>query len=272
MRVLAINDISCIGRCSLTVSLPIISACGVECNVLPTALLSTHTGGFQGYSFRDCTDDIPDIIKHWRSLGIEFDIIYSGYLGNIEQIRLVSDIKRDLLKKGGLFIVDPVMGDSGKLYDGFTSEYVEQMRALCREADHILPNVTESCYLADIPYPLSPDNAEYALRKLQNICKKPVVTGITENKQISVYYVAENGNVCANTHENVEGFFCGAGDVFASAFVGALARGRSETQAIALASEFVAAAIRRSDKEVSDKRFGLNFEQEIFTFLKKLNG
>ena len=123
MRVLAINDISCVGRCSLAATLPIVSACGVECNVLPTALLSTHTGGFTGYTFRDLTTDISDILKHWKTLGISFDFIYSGYLGSIEQIQLVKEIKKDFLANGGKFVVDPVMGDSGKLYDGFTAKY-----------------------------------------------------------------------------------------------------------------------------------------------------
>ena len=152
MRVLAINDVSCIGKCSLSVSLPIISACGVTCDVLPTALLSTHTGGFENYFFRDLTDDIHGILKHWRSLGERFDVIYSGYLGNIEQIETVAVITREFLKKDGLFIVDPVMGDSGKLYAGFTDEYVKKMRELCRQADYILPNVTEACLLAGAPY------------------------------------------------------------------------------------------------------------------------
>ena len=124
MRILAINDVSCVGRCSLTVSLPIISACGVECNVLPTALLSTHTGGFDGYTFRDLTGDIPSILAHWKTLGLKFDCIYSGYLGSIEQIELVSRIQEEFLTEGGIFVVDPVMGDNGNLYRGFTEEYV----------------------------------------------------------------------------------------------------------------------------------------------------
>ena len=159
MRVLAINDISCVGRCSLTTSLPIISACGVECNVLPTAILSTHTGGFDGYTFCDLTKELDGILTHWKSLGLQFDFIYSGYLGSIAQIETVLAIKKDFLAKNGKFIVDPVMGDGGKLYAGFTAEYVEKMRELCREADYILPNVTEACYLADLPYPLTKDNA-----------------------------------------------------------------------------------------------------------------
>ncbi|MBQ8309108.1 MAG: pyridoxamine kinase [Clostridia bacterium] len=268
MRVLAINDISCIGKCSLSVSLPIISACGVTCDVIPTAILSTHTGGFEGYTFRDLTDDIPSILAHWKTLGVKFDFIYSGYLGSMEQIDLVSAIKKEFLAEGGKLIVDPVMGDNGKLYAGFTKAYVEKMRGLCREADYILPNVTEACYLLGIPY------AEYmqeTAQKLAELCPRPIVTGIHQNNDILVSYLDENGDLQTYSSENIAGFFCGAGDVFASAFVGALTRGKSEREAVGLAADFTTAAIRRSATEVPDKRYGLNFEAEIFTFLQKLN-
>ena len=271
MRVLAINDISCVGKCSIAATLPIISACGVECNVLPTAILSTHTGGFEGYTFRDLTKDIPDILRHWKTLNLKFDFIYSGYLGSIEQIDLVSAIKKEFLTDDRIFVVDPVMGDNGNLYAGFTPEYVEKMRGLCREADYILPNATEACYLADVPYPLNTDSAKTALKKLQSTCPRPIITGIADDSGVSVCYTNDRGEICTYAHENIEGFFCGAGDVFASAFVGALARGKNEEKSILLASEFAAAAIRRSAKEVPDKRFGLNFEAEIFPFLKNLN-
>ena len=272
MRVLAINDISCIGKCSLTATLPILSACGIECTVLPTAILSTHTGGFTGYTFRDCTEDIPAILQHWKSLGITFDYICSGYLGSIEQIEMVTHIKADFLSENGKFIVDPVMGDSGTLYAGFTDEYVEKMRSLCRIADYILPNVTETCYLANLPYPLRKTDAKKAVAALQTLCPRPIVTGITDGNSVSLAYSNEQGNICTYEHENVEGFFCGAGDVFAAAFAGCLARGKSQESAIRLASDFATACIRRSAKEVPDKRFGLPFEKEIFPFLQKLNG
>ncbi len=271
MRVLAINDISCVGKCSLTVTLPILSACGVECNVLPTALLSTHTGGFEGYTFRDLTEDIPAILAHWKSLGLKFDCIYSGYLGSIAQIDLVLSIRQELLKEDGLLIVDPVMGDNGKLYDGFTPEYVEKMRTLCRAADYILPNETEACYLTDLPYPLNASTAVEALKKLSTLCARPVVTGIAEARRVYTYFLNETGNADSLANENVHGFFCGAGDAFASAFVGSLLRGKTQREALRLAAEFTAACIRRSANEVPDKRFGLPFEQEIFPFLKNLN-
>ena len=271
MRVLAINDISCIGKCSLTTALPITSACGVECNVLPTAILSTHTGGFTGYTFRDLTEDIGGILQHWKSLGIQFDYIVSGYLGSMAQIDLVADIKREFLTEKGKFIVDPVMGDGGRLYTGFTAEYVEKMRGLCKEADYILPNITEAAFLADIPYPITKDNAQDALDKLLDLCPMPIITGVLDGEEISVRFSDCKGKMSTYVHENIEGAFHGAGDVFAAAFVGCLARGVNVADSIALSSDFTVASIRRSAVEVPDKRYGLNFEMELFPFLEKLN-
>ncbi len=273
MRVLAINDVSCIGKCSLSVTLPIISACGITCDVLPTALLSTHTGGFENYTFCDLTQNARDIIRHWKTLNVQFDVVYSGYLGSIEQMEIVAQIKREFLKENGLFIVDPVMGDAGELYAGFSQTYVDKMRELCKTADYILPNVTEACYLSEVPYPSS--GASYPTKKvmerLRAVCPRPIVTGIHQGENILVSYVNEKGDLEICSAENIEGFFYGAGDVFASAFVGCLARGKSEKEAIMLATDFTTATIRRSAKEVDDKRYGLNFEKEIFSFLKKLN-
>ena len=272
MRILAINDISCVGKCSLAATLPIISACGIECNMLPTAILSTHTGGFEGYTFHDLTAEIPAILNHWKNLGLQFDYIYSGYLGSIKQIDMVLELKNTFLKENGRLIVDPVMGDNGKLYAGFTDAYVKKMLSLCAAADYILPNETEACYLTDTPYPLTNQTAPLALQKLTVLCKNPIITGVADGEQISVYYTREEGDLAIHTNENVEGFFCGAGDVFASAFVGCLAKGKTQSEAITLASNFAAASIRRSSIEVPDRKYGLNFEAEIFSFLKNLNG
>ena len=195
MRVLAINDISCVGKCSLTVALPVVSACGVTCDVLPTALLSTHTGGFEGYTFRDLSDEIPAVLKHWESLGLTFDFIYSGYLGNVSQIETVREIKRRFLKRNGKFIVDPVMGDGGKLYAHFDFHFVEKMRVLCEEADFILPNVTEACLLAGENYPLSIERlpAEKIVGILRSPHTCPIVTGVEEGEENAVYYGEANG-------------------------------------------------------------------------------
>ena len=271
MRVLAINDISCVGKCSLTVALPVVSACGVTCDVLPTALLSTHTGGFEGYTFRDLSDEIPAVLKHWESLGLTFDFIYSGYFGNVSQIETVREIKRRFLKRNGKFIVDPVMGDGGKLYAHFDFHFVEKMRVLCEEADFILPNVTEACLLAGENYPLSIERlpAEKIVGILRSPHTCPIVTGVEEGEENAVYYGEANG-VSRYALPHAKGFFHGAGDVFAAAFTGCLARGKSKKKAIELAANFTTAAIFRTAKAGGDSRYGLLFEEEIFNFLKEL--
>ena len=271
MRVLAINDISCVGKCSLTVALPVVSACGVTCDVLPTALLSTHTGGFEGYTFRDLSDEIPAVLKHWESLGLTFDFIYSGYLGNVSQIETVREIKRRFLKRNGKFIVDPVMGDGGKLYAHFDFHFVEKMRVLCEEADFILPNVTEACLLAGENYPLSIERlpAEKIVGILRSPHTCPIVTGVEEGEENAVYYGEANG-VSRYALPHAKGFFHGAGDVFAAAFTGCLARRKGKKKAIELAANFTTAAIFRTAKAGGDSRYGLLFEEEIFNFLKEL--
>lgn len=271
MRVLAINDVSCIGKCSLTVALPVISACGATCDVLPTAFLSTHTGGFEGYTFHDLTGEIPKILQHWKSLGVKFDFIYSGYLGSIEQIDTVEKIKQEFLADNGKFVVDPVMGDGGKLYDRFDLAFVQKMKELCKLADYILPNLTEACFLTDTPYPFTGYADGFTLvKKLQEVNPCPIVTGVHEDREIAVFY-SENGVAKRVASNLFEGFFVGAGDLFASAFVGCLARGKHLADAVRLATNFTTAAIKRSAKEVDDKRFGLNFEKELYPFLQALN-
>ena len=267
MRVLAINDLSFVGKCSLSVALPVISACGVTCDVLPTALLSTHTGGFEGYTFRDLTEDFPAVLKHWKSLNLTFDFIYSGYLGSENQIDTVLYLKQEFLASDGKLIVDPVMGDDGKLYAGFTDTFAKKMKELCKAADYILPNHTEACLLTDTPYP----SDGYTLaKKLQAICHNSIATGIEEDGEIAVYYAGEECKRYAA--KTTQGFFCGAGDLFASAFVGALANGKTPQEALPLCLSFVTNAIERSAKEVEDKRFGLSFEKELLPFIKNLHG
>ena len=149
-RAVTIQDISCFGKCSLTVALPIISAMGIETAVIPTAVLSTHTGGFEGYTFRDLTGDIPGITSHWKKLGLGFDAIYTGYLGSPAQVEIVSDFFDSFNTDENFIVVDPVMGDSGKLYSGFTGELVDGMRRLCSKADYVIPNMTEASFLLGI--------------------------------------------------------------------------------------------------------------------------
>ena len=152
LKVTAIHDISCLGRCSLTVALPILSALGIETNVIPTAVLSSHTGEFTGYTFHDLTEDILPIAEHWKSLGRRYDAIYTGYFGNIRQLEIVEKVFDLLADKNTLKLIDPVMADNGKLYNNFNASYVNEMKKFCRRADIILPNITEACFLTDSEY------------------------------------------------------------------------------------------------------------------------
>lgn len=272
MRVLAINDISCVGKCSLTVALPIISASGVTCDILPTAILSTHTGGFTGYTFRDLSEDIPPILAHWKSLGLKYDYIVSGYLGSIEQIDMVKSVKCDFLKEGGLMIVDPVMGDNGKLYAHFDKPFVEQMKGLCRVADIIVPNLTEACCLTDTDYD-SVNEQSYGeiIGKLKELCPCPSVTGCDETGKTgvmsAVYYTDKGGATQRYATEKIEGTFHGAGDVYVSALVGALARGIGLDTAVAIAAEFTKDSIKQTALDKTEARYGLNSESQMYAYL-----
>lgn len=277
MRVLAINDISCVGKCSLTVALPIISASGVTCDILPTAILSTHTGGFSGYTFRDLSEDIPAMLAQWKTLGLQYDIIISGYLGSISQIEMVKVIKRDFLKEGGLMIVDPVMGDNGVLYSHFDQKFVEEMKGLCRTADVIVPNLTEACFLTDTAFS-SVTEKDYPaiLAKLKALCPRPSVTGCdvtgADGTKSYVFYTDEKGNGKSYATQKIEGAFHGAGDVYASALVGCLARGVDTDSAVRIAAEFTTDSIRQTALDGTEARYGLNSERQMYAYLKALDG
>ena len=180
-RILTIQDISCVGQCSLTVALPILSACGFETAILPSAVLSTHTAGFTGYTCRDLSDDMPQIAAHWRKEGIRFDAFYTGYLGSTRQIAYVREIFATLGRGRNLRIVDPAMADNGSLYPAFDQAYVEEMKLLCRDADIILPNITEGCFLTGMEYRAQYDRA-YVDSLLQALAedgaKTVVLTGV----------------------------------------------------------------------------------------------
>ena len=277
MRVLAINDISCVGKCSLTVALPIISASGVTCDILPTAILSTHTGGFSGYTFRDLSEDIPAMLAQWKTLGLQYDIIISGYLGSISQIEMVKAIKIDFLKEGGLMIVDPVMGDNGVLYSHFDQKFVEEMKGLCRTADVIVPNLTEACFLTDTAF-ASVTEKDYPaiLAKLKALCPRPSVTGCdvtgADSTKSYVFYTDEKGNGKSYATQKIEGAFHGAGDVYASALVGCLARGVDTDSAVRIAAAFTTDSIRQTALDGTETRYGLNSESQMYAYLKALDG
>ena len=174
-KVVTLQDISCFGKCSLTVALPVISAMGISCSIIPTAVLSTHTGGFTGYTFRDLTEDIQKISDHWKTCGITFDGIYTGYLGSCHQVDVVSDFIAQNRREGALVFIDPAMADNGVLYSGFDSAFVDSMRELCREADIVVPNITEASMLLNTEYKQSGYDEEYIRGMLRRgIKSRPV--------------------------------------------------------------------------------------------------
>jgi pyridoxine kinase len=275
-RVITIQDISCIGKCSLTVALPILSAAGLEASILPTAILSTHTGGFTGYTFRDLTSDIKPITEHWKTLGITADALYTGYLGSEEQQQLVLDIFEDFKQANTLILVDPAMADQGKLYAGFDEEFALGMRKLCAEADLIVPNLTEASFLLQKPYPGEAYDQAYIEETLQELAalgpRQVVLTGVSfeSSKLGAAAYDRELGTTEYYFTERVEGFYHGTGDIYSSALLAAVLKGRSLKDAIRIACEFTTAAIRRTHAAGTDPRFGVEFERELGALIELL--
>lgn len=266
-RVLSIQDISCFGKCSLTVALPIISAMGVETCIIPTAVLSTHTGGFTGYHLRDLTDDIPKISKHWETLGLDFNLLYTGYLSSFEQLSIVENIF-DTFGKNAIKFVDPVMGDFGKLYSGFTPEFAEEMKNLCGKADIIAPNLTEASYMLKIPFATPPYDEEYIkdilVRLTELGCRTAVLTGVifSPEQQGAMAYDSKTKTFCSYFRENIDKKFHGTGDIFASTMCGALSLGKNLDYALKIAVDFSVECIIRS---LNDKEhpYGVRFEECI---------
>lgn len=265
-RVLAIHDISGVGKCSLTVALPIISAAGVECAALPTAILSTHTGGFEGYTFRDLTEDMPATAHHWKKEGIAFDAIYSGYLGSCKQIEIVEEIIDMFSAAGTLIMVDPVMADNGILYKHFNSAYVQSMAKLCSCADVIVPNRTEAAFMLGKEYKaglMTQNEAEELLIALSELgAKKVVLTGVyfSEGELGCAYLDTISGHMDFLMGERVQGIYHGTGDVFASLLLGALMRSHTLGEAARIAVNYTCKAIELTVQDKTDPRMGVRFE------------
>ena len=271
-----INDISGVGRCSVTVALPILSAAGIETSVLPTAILSTHTGGFEGYSFTDLTDEMPKIARHWQTLGLRFDSIYSGYLGSSDQVNTVNAFIDTFKDENTFIMVDPVMGDSGRFYAGITSDYVEGMKRLCGRADIVVPNITEALFLTGKDYTDGPYTTDFIYGLLKDLCKtgckKAVLTGVSFNDTEvgAASYDRESNVFDIALAPRVEGFYHGTGDVFASALLGALLNGKNLAEATRIAVDFTEDSIIRTRNASADTRYGVNFEQGIPSYIRVL--
>ncbi len=264
-RVVTIQDISCLGKCSLTVALPIISAYGVETCVIPTAVLSTHTM-FNGFTFRDLTSDMLPIKEHWQKEGFEFDAIYTGYLGSFEQLDIVKDYFKSLKTSNTITVVDPVMADNGKLYKGFTVDFAHNMATLCGMADVIVPNLTEACFMLDKEYVASGYSRDYIkdiLVSLANLgAKKTILTGVSfkEGETGVMGYDSETGEFFEYYHKRIDASYHGTGDIFSSAFVGGLMRGYTTLTALKIAANFTAECIEITANDKNSIKYGVNFE------------
>lgn len=263
-RLLTIQDISCVGQCSLTVALPIISACGVECGILPSSVLSNHTAGYSAWTFFDLTDEMPNILAQWKKENVTFDAFYTGYVSKA-QIPHILSIMQEVANEGALRIVDPVMGDGGKLYPGFDDDFPLEMRRLCNGADVIMPNLTEAALLLGEEYRTEYDQAyvEQTLKSLHALgAKNVVLTGISlEPGKLGVacydgneiqYYFTDRMDVSMH----------GTGDCYASSFAGALMRGHSILESASIAADFVVETIRQTLPDPSHW-WGVKFEKAL---------
>ena len=272
-RVLTIQDISCVGQCSLTVALPILSACGVETAILPSAVLSTHTAGFTGFTFRDLADDMPAIRDHWKKENIQFSAIYTGYLGSISQVDYVLSIREATLQEGGKLIVDPAMADNGKLYPIFDMAYAREMGRLCAAADYILPNITEACFLTDTEYKetYDEDYIKTLIGKLQAMgCRNVVLTGVSYREGYTGVLVAEGEKWSYYEHEKLPNSCHGTGDIYASAFVGAYTRGKTAPEAAKIAADYTVSCIRYT-ATLQNHWYGAAFEPVLGELIKAIN-
>ena len=275
-RAVTIQDISCFGKCSITVALPIISAMGVECAVIPTAVLSTHTGGFKGWTFRDLSDDISKITEHWHREGLKFDGVYTGYLGSPEQAEMIENFVDEFAPP--LVFIDTVMADNGKLYPGFDEKIVEAMRKLCGKADIITPNITEASLLTCTEYreagTYDEDYIKKTLVKLTELGPKTAaITGVryksAPDKQGVVGYDRESGEFSSYYQENLPVSCHGTGDVFASTMFAALLRGKPLLEAEKIAVEMTVDCIKHT---IGDKEhwYSVKFEECIPDLIKML--
>ena len=272
-RVLSIQDISCLGRCSQTVALPIISAIGVECVILPTAVLSTHTM-FRGFTCKDLSDQLRPVAEHWEKERIHFDAIYTGYLASAEQIEDVCSIFRQFRDNDTLIFVDPAMADHGKLYPAFGPEFPAEMAKVCAMADIIVPNLTEACLLTGTPYLETYDKA-YIQELLKKLCalgaKKAVLTGVgfVPGELGVMAYDTETGNYFTCFSDHLPTSYHGTGDLFSATCIGAMMDGRTLEDALKIAVDYTVECIRITAAAGHETYYGVEFERAIPYLLRR---
>jgi len=269
-RILTIQDISCVGQCSMTVALPILSACGHETCILPTAMLSTHTGGFGKPAVIHMDEALPEILRHWRENEITFDAILVGYLGSLSAIETVADILDTMLVPGGISIVDPAMADHGKLYSGFDEQYARAMGGLCRKADVILPNITEAAILSGSEYreDLTEDYVTKLLAGLAHPCV--ILTGVGYREGQTGIVIREGEKQCRYAHPRIGRSYHGTGDIFAAAFTGSLMQEKTATEAVKIAADFTCRCIENTAANPAHW-YGVKFETALPALMQSLN-
>lgn len=272
-RILTVQDISCVGKCSLTVALPIISAAGVEAAVLPTAVLSTHTA-FPKYTFRDLTDELTPIADTFRELSLDFDALYTGYLGSFDQLDFIDRLIEQSTVRP-FVLIDPVMADNGVLYKGFTQAFADRMATLCGKADLIIPNLTEASFMLHIPYRESYDEA-YIRDVLKKLCalgaRTAALTGVCLHEgKIGVYaYHADSGEYFFYENERLPESYHGTGDVYASATLGGIMRGLGINDSLRLAVDYTLEAMRCTARDPEHRFYGVNFEEALPMYIDRL--
>jgi len=266
-RVLTIQDISCLGKCSITVALPVISAMGVETTILPTAVLSTHTM-FKNFTVKDLTDQLMPIVEHWKNENVTFDAIYTGYLGSAEEIEIARRVFEMFGSKDTMVFIDPVMADNGKMYPAFDESYAALNAKLCGCADVIVPNITEACFMTGTEYRESYDESYITglLDKLRTLgAKTTVLTGVSlsAGKTGVMGYDGARGEYFTYQNDRVDASYHGTGDIFSSVCVGALLRGMELREAMKLAADYTAETIRVTLQNPAKPWYGVDFETTL---------
>jgi pyridoxine kinase len=265
-RILTVQDISCLGKCSITIALPVISALGTECVILPTAVLSNHTL-FKSFTCKDLTDQIEPICEKWVEEDIKFDGIYTGYLGSIEQIEMMEKLF-DTFGKDGLIFVDPVMADNGKLYPAFDMDYARKNTELCSKADIIVPNITEASIMTGMEYKEEYDESyinEMLERLVKLGAKKTFLTGVSlsEGKTGVMGYDKEHDDVFIYQNDKVDAIFHGTGDLFSSTLIGEIMKGKDWKDAARIAADYTAHTIKVTTENPKKPWYGVDFEATL---------
>ena len=268
-RILTIQDISCVGQCSMTVALPILSACGHETCILPTALLSTHTGGFGTPGVVHFENSLPDLWRHWQQNGITFDAILVGYLGSLGAVETAGQILEEMLAPGGVSIVDPAMADNGKLYAGFDESYVRAMKDLCGKAQILLPNITEAAMLSGLPCreALDEDYVNQLLEGLNHPCV--VLTGVGYEQGKTGVVLREEQRQRYYAHDRIGKSYHGTGDIFAACLTGALMQDKGLYEAVKIAADFTCLCIENTAKNPAHW-YGVKFETALPELIRRL--